>query len=82
MGEGVSKPRRVRHVELFGCTPSAMEKSRSIPWAIEDPGTRREVARRVRAGERVTAIAAAYRISASSVRRYAAEFSGELEAAR
>lgn len=55
---------------------------RFFPHAIPDPERRREVAKRVRDGERIADVAARYGISSWTVRRYAAEFADELGAAR
>ena len=55
---------------------------RSFEYRIPDMEGRRAVARRVQAGEPIDAIAADLGIAPNTVRRYAAEFAAELEAAR
>ncbi|CAJ1505237.1 hypothetical protein [[Mycobacterium] burgundiense] len=55
-----------------------MTKTRGVPgrsfeYKIGSPTARAEVGRRVAAGERVEAVAAAYGISATTARRYAAK---------
>ena len=62
-----------------------MEKKRGIPgrffpFAIPNPETRREVAKRVQDGERIADIAARYGVSPWTVRRYAKEFAIEAKA--
>lgn len=64
------------------CYTVRMEKVRGIPgrsfeFKIPDAEGRREVARRVRAGEAIDDIAAELGISTNTVRRYSFEFAGE-----
>ncbi|WP_133164935.1 helix-turn-helix domain-containing protein [Mycolicibacter virginiensis] len=55
---------------------------RFFPHAIPDPERRRDVAKRVRDGERIADVAARYGVSPWTVRRYVAEFADELGAVR
>ncbi|MFL0278089.1 helix-turn-helix domain-containing protein [Mycobacterium sp. SMC-19] len=55
---------------------------RFFPHAIPDPETRREVAKRVRDGERISDVAARYGVSYWTVRRYVAEFADVVGADR